>query len=71
MTIKDCHKRGDILEKYRTAVTIPVKVADLLKDVSNKTGKSVNSLIVDSCIDYLKKFNQEYSFLFKEEKSDE
>lgn len=56
------------LEKYRTAITVPVKVADLLKDISNKTGKSVNSLIVDSCIDYLKKFNHEYSFLFKEDK---
>ncbi|AJT50595.1 hypothetical protein LBLM1_05800 [Limosilactobacillus mucosae LM1] len=52
--------------KYRTAVTLPVEVADLLKNVSEKTGKSVNSIVIDSCLVYLKEFKKDYPFLFSD-----
>ena len=53
-------------KKYRTAITLPIEVADLLKSVSEKTGKSINSIVIDSCLIYLKDFKQEYPFLFEE-----
>lgn len=53
-------------KKYRTAITLPIEVADLLKSVSDKTGKSINSIVIDSCLIYLKDFKKEYPFLFEE-----
>ena len=56
--------------KHRTAITLPNTVAFMLKDVSKATGKPVNSVIVDSCIEYLKKFRDDYPFLFEEERNE-
>lgn len=53
-------------KKYRTAITLPIEVADLLKSVSEKTGKSINSIVIDNCLIYLKDFKQEYPFSFEE-----
>lgn len=59
------------MEKHRTVVRLPQILEQRLKSLSVKTGKSVNSLIIDSCIDYLKYFEEKYGEIFKEDKNHE
>lgn len=55
--------------KHRTAVTMPDFLVDQMKEIGNKTGKTFNSLVIDSCIEYIRDFKSKYSFLFKEGKN--
>lgn len=56
-------------KKHRTAVAMPDTVLEQMKDIGNKTGKTFNSLVIDSCIEYIRDFKSKYDFLFKESKN--
>lgn len=53
-------------DKHRTAVAMPEAVVRQMKDIGDKTGKTFNSLVIDSCIEYIREFKSKYDFLFKE-----
>ena len=50
----------DELEKVRTAVYIPNWMLTNLRDLSNTTGKSMNSMIIDGIIDYLERYEESH-----------
>lgn len=48
------------MEKKRKHVDLPVWLADRLQNIAMVTGKSLNSVIIDCCIDYLVKVQSQY-----------
>lgn len=82
MTNKICHfilKTNHICQfevyemeqRFRTAVYFPVKIKEMLDNLSKATGKSVNSIVIDSCLEYLAEFKEKYDFLLDEDQDNQ
>lgn len=54
--------------RYRTIISFPNNVRNMMEEISKVTGKSINSIVTDSCIDYIKEFREDYAFLFQDAK---
>ena len=50
--------------KHKTGIAFPENIKGMLEEIGKVTGKSVNSIVTDSCIDYILTFREKNSFLF-------
>lgn len=50
--------------KHKTGIAFPENIKGMLEEIGKVTGKSVNSIVTDSCIDYIRTFREKNSFLF-------
>lgn len=57
-----------MIAKRKTAITFPDNIRSMMEEISKVTGKSINSIVTDSCIDYIKEFREDYAFLFQDAK---
>lgn len=53
------------MDKKRYNLLIPIKIYKELTWIKNITGKTINSILIDAIIDYIKDFKKEYRVLFE------
>ncbi len=57
------------MDKKRYSLLIPIKIYRELAWIKGITGKTINSILIDAIIDYIKDFKKEYKVLFENNKS--
>lgn len=53
------------MDKKRYNLLIPIKIYKELTWIKSITGKTINSILIDAIIDYIKDFKKEYRVLFE------
>lgn len=53
------------MEKLRSTFYFPEWMFLELKKASDISGKSMNSIVIDSCTEYLKKYREDHKFIYE------